>query len=1490
MATYWDDFGTYAAGTQPTGWGLVWHSVSWLAQTDATAQFGGKALVKTGSWGGFLWNAPSNDAQRADVEITARWKVDSFSNLALGLMARGSAPSNQYNGYFAGYDAFGHPRIYKYVNSALTEIGLFNGFAHTTGTWYRVRFQVVGTTLRAKWWDDGAAEPGAWTIEVTDSSHTAAGFVGVAAVSQGRYDWVGVATGAGQTAPTAPPQTVSGVGAIASGAALGTPKLNLKVTAAGAIAPAAAVGAPSVTRANPAIRAVGLAPAATLAAPTLEWKREAEKVIWVAELYPVDLVAGEERVIRLSTDDYVDPESGAYYEPELLAPPTWGRSMASANNISGEALAEIGGLQVAPGYHRRTWTDPTRWSWGERRVVLAAGDPSWPRSAFKTFQDGKLQGPPLGGLDRLDFAFVDASAVADRPAVVDRYLGLGYGLWTLGASTGGGSSAGPIMDLGGLGLTVAALVNPAALDALGEVQRIAWKDTGSAGYRIYLQVPNSTGVGTWRIFSTFRGLTPLTSGGPELPIDYSRIYEVVVSYLTTDNTIRYMVDGEIVGETVCTGTVNGPNTADLAIGGGSGRGHLLSHVRVYQRGFSAEELLTKFRRAAPSSDPDVGAWWPLNDGAGATAIDRGPGGHHLTLNAASAEWRHSNEGPPTLAGTIRRPVIGLAENVLPPLVNPNAREYSVAGHADNRQVRAVYSDGVELVRSETDHLQLVVTATAAGYLYTNLNPGSVSLYTVEAGDVLAFEVYWPDVASPNTLNGSLDVMFSNGTPLRDAGVADQRGLSAHPTTNLSSWARNAWYDRRIPIGSKAGLGITKWGPATDGIAGAGTITLRVRNVRIVDTYGSTKFTLWRAGTTLPGSEVWLRNPVGQTFTLGEPDGDWIATAGERGFRLFEPAGGATITADVEGLLLDDDLAHDVSAIPELVLNRMGEPPAGSDVAINADSITALQAALEMSAPVPIIGIEQVPAGGGSTDHVIKFGDGGYPLPGISTPENPDGGKTFWFYELRTTVSETVTLTFRQHGTVFQSFGSQVVNGVAAQIGEFDAATLPDPSGRGIEFHAVTTGSTLKFGASLSFTRSRGRIGDWPAGEETKRDLLNRFFGSIDGWWGINATGELSCGLIEHPDAGYEVSQAPVALEAVFTVGRGGGPARIVASIEADELPYVILAGDRLVYEIIWDDAEGSAAPHIVVTGRVNDGGGEEPLEDWGLVDQHGFGVGPDVDLSDVAGGRWLERSIDLSSLTGDTLTGIDLACHADLPGTGFGTATARVRRIVVLHADGSSAVTVFEPDWFPQSGFLIPPPMATVIEAGTGEGLELADVRAKLPPAPDVEIPEEAIVSVRPIPVPPPIWEQVVSYRRVFHVSTDLASAATADRKELVARELRQVTRRRQAIRDSYAEAVSAPTLDTFLVHQQDAEALADWRLDIHGLPERAFEVEVTPDDATDYLDLIGRIDIAQRALVLHRDVFTRLVGPGKEGEYFRILAVRGTDNGLLTLTVWRSG
>jgi hypothetical protein len=73
--------------------------------------------------------------------------------------------------------------VRKRVASVETQLGTFTHWiAHVAGTYMRVRFQVIGTALKAKAWRVGDPEPDVWQVEVTDSDLSAAGSVGCRSV------------------------------------------------------------------------------------------------------------------------------------------------------------------------------------------------------------------------------------------------------------------------------------------------------------------------------------------------------------------------------------------------------------------------------------------------------------------------------------------------------------------------------------------------------------------------------------------------------------------------------------------------------------------------------------------------------------------------------------------------------------------------------------------------------------------------------------------------------------------------------------------------------------------------------------------------------------------------------------------------------------------------------------------------------------------------------------------------------------------------------------------------------------------------------------------------------------------------------------------------------------------------------------------------------------------------------------------------------------
>jgi hypothetical protein len=72
--------------------------------------------------------------------------------------------------------------VRKRVAGTETQLGTYTSpLAHTAGTFYRVRFQVIGSALKAKVWAASGSEPAGWHIEATDTAISAPNKLGIRA-------------------------------------------------------------------------------------------------------------------------------------------------------------------------------------------------------------------------------------------------------------------------------------------------------------------------------------------------------------------------------------------------------------------------------------------------------------------------------------------------------------------------------------------------------------------------------------------------------------------------------------------------------------------------------------------------------------------------------------------------------------------------------------------------------------------------------------------------------------------------------------------------------------------------------------------------------------------------------------------------------------------------------------------------------------------------------------------------------------------------------------------------------------------------------------------------------------------------------------------------------------------------------------------------------------------------------------------------------------
>jgi RHS repeat-associated protein len=174
-------------GTTAAAWPAKWTTgQSSGGATDIDANRGRLRTPATAS--SYSRGLADSSSQHSDAEITATVRTGSSvsgSGLAAKLWLRGSttwasAGYNLTNGYNLSLNyAAGTVAIRKTVSSTDSSLSSAS-FGFAANTTYRVRFQAIGTAIKAKIWADGTAEPGSWTLSTTDSSHSS----GRAALSQ----------------------------------------------------------------------------------------------------------------------------------------------------------------------------------------------------------------------------------------------------------------------------------------------------------------------------------------------------------------------------------------------------------------------------------------------------------------------------------------------------------------------------------------------------------------------------------------------------------------------------------------------------------------------------------------------------------------------------------------------------------------------------------------------------------------------------------------------------------------------------------------------------------------------------------------------------------------------------------------------------------------------------------------------------------------------------------------------------------------------------------------------------------------------------------------------------------------------------------------------------------------------------------------------------------------------------------------------------------
>jgi len=158
----------------------------------------------------------------------------------------------------------------------------------------------------------------------------------------------------------------------------------------------------------------------------------------------------------------------------------------------------------------------------------------------------------------------------------------------------------------------------------------------------------------------------------------------------------------------------------------------------------------------------------------------------------------------------------------PPLVDVTSVEAIPVGPAVVRE----HKSGEPMLALQATFTQ----ANTYSYAYVDIWKGSIP---VQKGMYLEFQVAM--FSGNPTFKGTVDLHTSDGGNLRDSGAKDQNDLNAHPATDLSKFARDKWYHRKISLDTIAGKTIDGVVIATDaGDQRAGIFRAYVDNIQITD--------------------------------------------------------------------------------------------------------------------------------------------------------------------------------------------------------------------------------------------------------------------------------------------------------------------------------------------------------------------------------------------------------------------------------------------------------------------------------------------------------------------------------------------------------------------------------------------------------------------------------------------------------------------------------
>lgn len=456
------------------------------------------------------WDAIDGDANRATFDALTLIKMDDWTGDYAEIWGRvamsGTTITDGYRVRVIRAGGANNIRVDKRVASVTTTAIGTATVTMSAGKSYYVRFQANGTAIKVRVWDAAlgmAGEPTTWDVSITDAGVSAAGYIGLAAVSSSTshitpFNFFAVGT--------------NGDSAVA-------PRTN---------------------------------------AEFLAWVEKPNVRCVLAELPATGYDSGGSpytKTVRayVSNIGYTsaqqDSPSLQHYDAYIASIPTFSRQMGA--DLVGPVSVGFGDLvlrNAASGTAGRL-DDWLRVSW-RRDVVMRMwiGDPSWPRHDFRALMVGRLGRPTAPSMDVLKFPIADLSDSMNVP-IQTRYTSGALNGQLKPAMIGDlyGGCEPPLEDAATLTYklsdqAITSLVAPAGTD--GEQSMVVYDngvdvstDNAFTGIRKTVTAVNAA---TDTLTSAGHGMLAdaqvvFHSGTPPAPLTTLTSYYVISAGLTTDD-------------------------------------------------------------------------------------------------------------------------------------------------------------------------------------------------------------------------------------------------------------------------------------------------------------------------------------------------------------------------------------------------------------------------------------------------------------------------------------------------------------------------------------------------------------------------------------------------------------------------------------------------------------------------------------------------------------------------------------------------------------------------------------------------------------------------------------------------------------------------------------------------------------------------------------------------------------------------------------------